>query len=90
MPSAYVLIMCELGYEIVVMDEIKALSQVTEVNRVYGSSYDMIAKINTDTAHKLNHIISSKIRRIEKVRATQTMTVIESQDKMYLTKMGQK
>jgi hypothetical protein len=50
----------------------------------------MIVKINTDTNDKLNHIISSKIRRIEKVRATQTMTVIESQDKMYLTKMGQK
>ena len=38
MSSAYVLIMCELGCEIVVMDEIRALSQVTEVNRVCGSS----------------------------------------------------
>jgi DNA-binding Lrp family transcriptional regulator len=82
MSSAYVLIMWELGCEIVVMDEIRALSQVTEVNRVYGSSYDIIVKINTDTTDKLNHIISSKIRRIEKVRATQTMMVIESQDKM--------
>ena len=38
MSSAYVLIMCELGCEIAVMDEIRALSQVTEVNRVCGSS----------------------------------------------------
>jgi DNA-binding Lrp family transcriptional regulator len=82
MNSAYVLIMCELGCEIVVMDEIRTLKHVAEVNKVYGSSYDMIVKINADTTHKLNLIISSKIRRIEKVRATQTMMVIEGQGKM--------
>ena len=82
MSSAYVLIMCELGCEIVVMDEIRTLEHVAEVDRVYGSSYDMIAKINADTIDKLNHIISSKIRRIEKVKATQTMMVIEGQGKI--------
>jgi hypothetical protein len=45
--------MCELGCEIVVMDEIRALSQVTEVNRVYGSSYDMIVKINRYNRYKI-------------------------------------
>jgi DNA-binding Lrp family transcriptional regulator len=78
MVSAYVLIICELGCEIAVMDEITTLSQVTEANRVYGSSYDMMIKISADTTDQLNHIISSKIRRIEKVRATQTMMLIES------------
>jgi DNA-binding Lrp family transcriptional regulator len=82
MASAYVLIMCELGCELVVMDEIRTLNQVIEVNRVYGSSYDMMIKISADTTDKLNSIISSKIRRIEKVRATQTMMVIESQGKL--------
>jgi DNA-binding Lrp family transcriptional regulator len=82
MSSAYVLILCEIGCEIVVMDEIGTLKHVTELDRVYGSSYDIIIKISADTADKLNHIISSKIRRIEKVRATQTMMVIESQSKM--------
>ena len=76
MASAYVLIMCELGCEIVVMDELRTLNQVTEVNRAYGSSYDMIVRISADTTDKLNRIISSKIRRIEKVKATQTMMVI--------------
>jgi DNA-binding Lrp family transcriptional regulator len=77
MVSAYVLIICELGCEIAVMDEITTLSQVTEANRVYGSSYDMMIKISADT-DQLNHIISLKIMRIEKVRATQTMMLIES------------
>jgi DNA-binding Lrp family transcriptional regulator len=82
MSSAYVLILCEPGCEIVVMDEIRTLKHVTELDRVYGSSYDIIIKISADTADKLNDIISSKIRRIEKVRATQTMMVIESQGNM--------
>lgn len=60
------------------------MKHVTELDKVYGSSYDIIIKINADTTDKLNHIISSKIRRIEKVRATQTMMVIESQDNMQL------
>ena len=79
MPSAYVLLNCELGCEAVVIDEIRTLSHVIEVNRVYGSSYDMIIKVSADTTDKLNQIISSKIRRIEKVKATQTMMVIEVQ-----------
>jgi DNA-binding Lrp family transcriptional regulator len=59
MASAYVLIMCELGCEIVVMDEIAALNEVTDVNRVYGSSYDMMVQVSADTTDQLNHIISS-------------------------------
>ena len=49
MVSAYVLIICELGCEIAVMDEITTLNHVTEANRVYGSSYDMMIKISADT-----------------------------------------
>ena len=79
MPSAYVLLNCELGCEAVVIDEILTLSHVSEVNRVYGSSYDMIIKVSAETTDKLNLIISSKIRRIEKVKATQTMMVIDGQ-----------
>ena len=48
MPSAYVLLNCELGSEAVVIDEIRTLSHVSEVNRVYGSSYDMIIKVSGD------------------------------------------
>jgi DNA-binding Lrp family transcriptional regulator len=79
MPSAYVLLNCELGCEAVVIDEIRTLSHVSEVNRVYGSSYDMIIKVSAETTDKLNQIISSKIRRIEKVKAIQTMMVIDGQ-----------
>ena len=64
------LLNCELGCEAVVIYEIRTLSHVSEVNRVYGSSYDMIIKVSAETTDKLNQIISSKIRRIEKVKAT--------------------
>ncbi len=71
--SAYVLINCEPGCETVVIDELGLLPQVVEAAGIYGSSYDVIAKVTADTENKLKEIIRNDIRRIEKVKATQTM-----------------
>jgi DNA-binding Lrp family transcriptional regulator len=51
---------------------------VTEVNEVYGV-YDIIAKVKSDTIDKLREIITWHIRRIDKIKASLTMIVIEDQ-----------
>jgi DNA-binding Lrp family transcriptional regulator len=79
MPTAYVLINCDLGSEEEIINEIKKISEVIEVNGVYGV-YDVIVKIQSDSMEKLREIITWKIRRIEKVRSTLTMIVIEEQE----------
>ncbi|RMF30888.1 MAG: Lrp/AsnC family transcriptional regulator [Candidatus Nitrosothermus koennekii] len=79
MPTAYVLINCDLGSEEEIINEIKKIPEVVEVNGVYGV-YDVIVKIQSDSMEKLREIITWKIRRIEKVRSTLTMIVIEGQE----------
>ena len=79
MSTAYILVSCEPGCEIAVVDELRTLPSVVEANRVYGSSYEIIVKITSDDVNKLRDTINRDIRRIEKVKSTQTMTVIEGQ-----------
>jgi DNA-binding Lrp family transcriptional regulator len=77
MPGIYVLISSEIGYEDVIIDELRAIPQALEAFKVYGSSYDIIAKFSSDSPEKLRKILSS-IRKVEKIKSTQTMTIVES------------
>ena len=78
MPTAYVLINCDLGSEEEIIREVKKLSEVIEVSGVYGV-YDIVVKIRSDTMDKLRETITWHVRRIDKVRSTLTMIVIEGQ-----------
>ncbi|MGB8086633.1 MAG: Lrp/AsnC ligand binding domain-containing protein [Nitrososphaeraceae archaeon] len=76
MAAAYVLISSEIGYENIIIDELMAIPQVEEASKVYGSNYDILAKIFADSPEKLRRILSS-IRRVEKIKSTQTMLIVE-------------
>lgn len=78
MPTAYVLINCDLGSEDDIIRELKKLPEAIEVSGVYGV-YDIIAKIRSDTMDKLRETITWHVRKIDKVRSTLTMIVIEGQ-----------
>ena len=78
MPTAYVLINCDLGSEDDIIREIKKLQETVEVSGVYGV-YDIVAKIRSDTMDKLRETITWHVRKIDKVRSTLTMIVIEGQ-----------
>ncbi|AIF83259.1 transcriptional regulator, AsnC family [Candidatus Nitrososphaera evergladensis SR1] len=78
MPTAYVLINCDLGSEEDIIRDLKKLPEAVEVSGVYGV-YDIIAKIRSDTMDKLRETITWHVRKIDKVRSTLTMIVIEGQ-----------
>ena len=78
MPTAYVLINCELGSEDEIINELKSLPGVIEVDGSYGV-YDIIVKISADTMDKLKETITWHIRRLEKIKSTLTLIVIEGQ-----------
>jgi DNA-binding Lrp family transcriptional regulator len=80
MPVAYVLINCDLGSEEEILSQLKQLPEIIEVSGVYGV-YDIILKIKSDTMDKLRETITWHVRRIDKVRSTLTMIVIEGQGK---------
>ena len=78
MPIAYVLISCELGSEKAIVDELKSIEGVKEVQPTYGI-YDVIAKVEVQDEHKLREVITFKIRKMNQVRATITLLKIKGE-----------
>ena len=78
MPTAYVLINCDLGSESDIIKELKKLPEVVEVSGVFGV-YDIIVRIRSESMDKLREVVTWNVRRIDKVRSTLTMMVIEGQ-----------
>ncbi len=76
MSMAFVLVNADLGAEEHLVKELKKIENVTEVYLVYGV-YDLIAKVEADSMEKVKETITWKVRRLDKVRSTLTMIVIE-------------
>jgi len=79
MPTAYVLVNCDLGYEAEIIDELKQIEDVKEVHGVFGS-YDILAKVESPNVKNLREIITWKIRKLNSIRSTLTLMVTEDQD----------
>ena len=71
MESAFVMITCEECTGSLV-DSLRSIPEVKEVQPTCGN-YDVIVKIEAESAESLREVISSKIRSIEKIRATTTL-----------------
>ncbi len=76
MPIAFVLINTEIGSESEVLKTLKGVEGVMEAYAVYGV-YDVLAKITADSMDKLKDVVTWNVRRIDKVRSTLTMIVME-------------
>ncbi len=76
MPVAFVLINAEIGAETDVVKELRKVEGVKEAYSVYGV-YDIVAKISANSMDKLKEIVTWHIRRLNKVRSTLTMIVME-------------
>ena len=77
MPTAFVLINTEIGSSIVdVLEDLKKVEGVDEAFAVYGV-YDIIARVRAESMDKLKEIVTWRIRRVDKVRTTLTMIVVE-------------
>ena len=79
MATAYVLINCDLGYEDKIIEELKHLSDVKEVNGTFGA-YDILAKVESVESETLRETITWKIRNLDHVRSTMTLMGIEGQE----------
>ncbi len=74
---SFVLINAEIGSEEEVLKELKKVEGVVEAFVVYGV-YDVVAKIRADTMDKLKDIVTWHVRRLNKVRSTLAMIVVET------------
>ena len=76
MPLAFLLINADLSSEYEVLGELRKIPNVKESYVVFGV-FDIVAKLEAESMEKLKEIVMWKIRRIEKLRSTLTMMVVE-------------
>jgi DNA-binding Lrp family transcriptional regulator len=76
MPTAFVLINTDIGSESDVLKEVKEVEGVEEASAVYGV-YDIVARVKADAMDKLKEIVTWRIRKLDKVRSTLTMIIVE-------------
>ena len=76
MTRALVFINATMGPESAVLEALQKVRGVKEAYLVYGT-YDIVVKIETDTMDSLKDLVTRRIRRIDAVRTTLTMPVVE-------------
>jgi DNA-binding Lrp family transcriptional regulator len=76
MSVAFVLINTEIGAMEEVLKALKDVGGVKEAFSVYGV-YDIIAKVKAENMKKLKETVTWKIRRLDNVRSSLTMIVID-------------
>ena len=84
MPVAYVLINSDLGTDVSIIAKIKEILTDNndvqyEIQGVYGV-FDIILKLSSTDSDILRSIITNKIRKINNIQSTLTMTVIEKEE----------
>jgi len=79
MALAFVLVNCEMRAEKSVIDELKTFDAVKEAIGTFGV-YDILVKLEADSDHKLNDVITQKIRKMGNVRTTTTLMITQEQE----------
>lgn len=74
MEKAYILVSCEIGTELELASKLEHIDEVKHVMITYGN-YDIVAEAETDDAAKMDDVITSKVRKLEKIRSTITLRV---------------
>ena len=76
MPEAFVLMNAELGSEESIVNELKKIDLVKHVDQVYGV-YDIVALVEGESMDKVKETITWKLRKLNGVKSTLTMIVME-------------
>jgi DNA-binding Lrp family transcriptional regulator len=76
MPEAFVLMNAELGSEESIISELKKIDLIKHVYQVYGV-YDIVALVEGETMDKVKETITWNLRKLDGVKSTLTMIVME-------------
>jgi len=74
MEQAYILIVCEIGTELDLSSKLRDIDEIKNVMITYGD-YDIVIEAEADDATKMDDLITTKIRNLEKIRTTITLRV---------------
>jgi DNA-binding Lrp family transcriptional regulator len=74
MAEAYVLLKVAPGYERNIVEALKNIPGIEDVNELYGE-WDIITKASVERIEDLDELLSVKMRKIDGVTLTSTMIV---------------
>lgn len=72
MAKAYVLITCDSGSEDFVLSSLRSIDSVRMATGVFGT-YDILSKLEASSEDAMRDIITKKIRKLPRIRATYTL-----------------
>ena len=81
MNSAYVLVQSTIGHEMEVLSDLLKIQFVKEAKGTFGY-YDILVKVEADSEKEIEKIITKKIRKVQNVNTTTTLSVISEQEKL--------
>ncbi len=79
MPIAFALIQCDTLAVDNVIEQLKKIDSVKEIQGVFGI-YDIIIKVQTKDTKTIPETISTQIRKIDKLKSTLTLTISNPDD----------
>lgn len=71
-----------------VMNKLKEIPEIIDVHKVQGT-YDIIARVHSNTEEKLKELVSERIRRIDRIIGTVTVIIakeIENWEREHTTR----
>ena len=74
MEKAIILLSCEIGTEYDIAKQLSKINEIKNVMITYGE-YDLVIEVETENVEKMDALIISQIRKLEKIRTTITLRV---------------
>jgi len=74
MEKAYILLSCEIGKEHDLASQLRTIDEIKGVLITFGE-YDIVVEAETANSEKMDELITSKIRKLAKIRSTITLRV---------------
>ncbi len=74
MEKAIILLSCEIGTEYDIAKQLNKINEIKNVMITYGE-YDLVVEAETENSQKMDALIISQIRTLEKIRTTITLRV---------------
>jgi DNA-binding Lrp family transcriptional regulator len=78
MTEAFILINVALGHEEEIINLLKKIDGINMVNGVFGA-YDVVIKLQAEDSLNMRSIITDKIRKIDNIRSTLALMIIDEQ-----------
>ncbi len=74
MEKSYILISCDIGMEHELASQLQSFDEIKSVMITYGE-YDIVIEAETKDSDQMDNLLTSKIRKLEKIRSSITLSV---------------